>query len=136
MFRKRLVFMLILSLVCTAAFAAPSSDNSAPQPAFPILTQEQAAVYLACLEESSTASAKDSNPLATLGNLNTLWIKTVKHTSLKGLTMLQLAQVTSSAIRKLAAQQFGKAGETEKVIAEFSTQTPAGCLSIAQSLQP
>ncbi len=134
MFRNSLGFTLVLSLLCSAALGAPSSD-SAPQPSVTNLTQDQAALYLACLEESSAASAKDGNPLATMGTLNALWIKTVKHTSLKGLTMLQLAQVTSDAVRSLAAQQFGKASLTGKVIKEFSTQTPAGCLSIAQSLQ-
>jgi hypothetical protein len=120
--------------MCSAALAAPSSDSPPPS-GLPVLTQDQASLYLACLEESSLGSAKDGNPLATVGTLNALWIKTVKHTSLKGLTMLQLVQVTDESIRALAALQFGNASLTGKVWKEFSTQTPAGCLTIAQSLQ-
>ncbi len=134
MSRNSLGFAFALSLMCSAALTAPSSD-SPPPAGLPVLTQDQASLYLACLEESSLASAKDGNPMATLGTLNMLWIKTVKHTSLKGLTMLQLLQVTDESVRALAALQFGNAGLTGKVFKEFGTQTPAGCLSIAQSLQ-
>ncbi|HTW89368.1 MAG TPA: hypothetical protein VMD75_15330 [Candidatus Binataceae bacterium] len=134
MLRNSLGFAFALSLMCSAALAASSSDSSPPA-SVPVLTQDQASLYLACLEESSLASAKDGNPVGTLGALNTTWVKTVKHTSLKGLTMLQLVQVTDESVRALAALQFGNASLTGKVFKEFGTQTPAGCLSIAQSLQ-
>lgn len=134
MLRNSLRFAFALSLICSAALAASSSDSPSSA-GLPVLTQDQASLYLACLEESSLGSAKDGNPMATVGTLNTLWIKTVKHTSLKGLTMLQLVQVTDESVRALAAQQFGNASLTGKVFKEFGTQTPAGCLSIAQSLQ-
>lgn len=134
MFRNYLGFVLVLSLMSSAALAAPSSDSPSSSRT-PILTQDQASIYLACLEESSLASAKDGNPMGTVNTLNALWVKTVKNTYLKGLTMLQLAQVTNESVRALAAQQFGNASLTGKVWKEFATQTAAGCLTIAQSLQ-
>jgi hypothetical protein len=131
---KNVGFAIIAGLIGIASIAA--AQSSEPLPAkLPPLTQDQYAIYLACVEESSLGSAKDGNPLATAAKLNALWGSTVKKTSLKGLTMLQLAQVTDSAVRALAAQQFGNAGKTGKVFKEFATETPAGCLTIAESLQ-
>ncbi|GEM_PF-7030365 len=134
MVRKNVGIVIIASLISIASIAAAQSSESPPLK-LPALTQDQYAIYLACLEESSLANAKDGNPLATVATLNTLWGSTVKKTSLKGLTMLQLAQVTDSAIRALSLQQFGTPGKTGKVFREFATQTPAGCLTIAESLQ-
>jgi hypothetical protein len=134
MFRNSLTITLLLSFLCSTAFGAPLSDVT-PEAALPVLTQDQAALYLACLEESGAANAKDGNPMAQLKKLNALWSKTVKHTSLKGLTLLQLAQVTESSLRAMAEQQFGNPHAINKVLKEFSVQSPTGCLSLAQSLQ-
>jgi len=133
MVRTSLGWALLVGMLCIASFAAAQPSDS-PPPKLPVLTQDQYSIYLACLEESSLASAKDANPLATVNELNTRWVKTVKQTSLKNLTMLQLTQVTDHSIRALAAQQFGKANLTGKVFREFATQTPTGCLTLAQSL--
>ncbi|HUY18839.1 MAG TPA: hypothetical protein VMV15_06390 [Candidatus Binataceae bacterium] len=134
MLRNCLGFVLVLSLLSSVALAAPPSDSAQPA-ALPILTQDQASIYLACLEESSLASSKDGNPLGAINKLNALWVKTVKHTSLKGITMLQLAQITDNSIRALAGVQFGNPSQTGKVWREFATKTPSECLTTAQLLQ-
>jgi len=129
------------TLLCAIAIAAAIVFGPRGVNAQATLSQNQGALYLACIGAESVGNLPvNINPNiyagAILTNQNVV-SQSQSITSLQGLTFIQLGELVTKNIKTYGSKQLGCTKKcTSQVLSTFMSQNQASCLAIATGYAP